>query len=144
MRPFVLTIRFKRRLSQHLKLRQSHDFDSIEDYQAFIDQVVSRLNKRCHTRFLEEQESLQALPGNLVADYQLLSVKVTRSSTIEVRRVVYTVPSRLIGERLQVRLYHDHLALYVGQQQAEILPHIQSLAKTEQEALNIVMSSAPW
>ena len=54
------------------------------------------------------------------------------------------VPSRLIGERLQVRLYHDHLALYVGQQQAEILPHIQSLAKTEQEALNIVMSSAPW
>ena len=94
---------FKRRLSQQLKLRQSHDFDSIEDYQAFIDQVVARLNKRCHTRFLEEQESLQALPGNLVADYQLLSVKVTRSSTIEVRRVVYTVPSRLIGERLQIR-----------------------------------------
>ena len=115
---------FKRRLSQHLKLRQSHDFDSIEDYQTFIDQVVSRLNKRCHSRFLEEQESLQALPGNLVADYQLLSVKVTRSSTIEVRRVVYTVPSRLIGERLQVRLYHDHLALYVGQQQAEILPRV--------------------
>ena len=62
--------------------------------------------------------------NNLVADYQLLSVKVTRSSTIEVRRVVYTVPSRLIGERLQVRLYHDHLALYVGQQQAEILPRV--------------------
>ncbi len=61
---------------------------------------------------------------NLVADYQLLSVKGTRSSTIEVRRVVYTVPSRLIGERLQVRLYHDHLALYVGQQQAEILPRV--------------------
>lgn len=114
----------KRRLSQHLKLRQSHDFDSIEDYQAFIDQVVYRLNKRCHSRFIEEQESLQALPGNLVADYQLLSVRVTRSSTIEVKRVVYTVPSRLVGERLQVRLYHDHLALYVGQQKAEVLPRV--------------------
>lgn len=114
----------KRRLSQHLKLRQSHDFESIEAYQAFIDQVVARLNKRSHSRFLEEQESLQALPGNMVADYQLLSVKVTRSSTIEVRRVVYTVPSRLIGERAQVRLYHDRLALYVGQQLAEVLPRV--------------------
>ena len=54
----------------------------------------------------------------------LLSVKVTRSSTIEVRRVVYTVPSRLIGERAQVRLYHDHLALYVGQQLAQTLPRV--------------------
>ena len=114
----------KRRLSQQLKLRQSCDFESIEAYQEFIDLVVARLNKRSHSRFLEEQESLQALPGNMVADYQLLSVKVTRSSTIEVRRVVYTVPSRLIGERAQVRLYHDHLALYVGQQLAETLPRV--------------------
>ena len=36
----------------------------------------------------------------------LLSVKVTRSSTIEVRRVVYTVPSRLIGERARSINYH--------------------------------------
>jgi len=38
--------------------------------------------------------------------------------------VLYTVPSRLMGERVQVRLYHDKLALYVGQQQALILPRI--------------------
>ena len=114
----------KRRLSQQLKLRGHHDFDSIEAYQDFIDQVVGKLNRRSHSRFIEEQQALQPLPGFQAADYQTLNIKVTRSSTIEVRRVLYTVPSRLIGERVQVRLYHDQLALYVGQQKALVLPRI--------------------
>ncbi len=114
----------KRRLSQQLKLRGSHDFESIEAYQAFIDQAVDRLNRRSHSRFLEEQAALQALPEHQAADYHVLTVKVTRSSTIEVRRVVYTVPSRLIGERIQIRLYHDRLALYVGQHKALELPRV--------------------
>jgi hypothetical protein len=82
------------------------------------------LNRRCQSRFLEEQAALQQLPEHQAADYQPLSVKVTRSSTIEVRRVVYSVPSRLIGERAQIRLYHDRLVLYVGQQKALELPRI--------------------
>lgn len=108
----------KRRLSQQLKLRGHHEFDSIESYQAFIDRVVEKLNRRSHTRFTEEQQALQPLPDYQAADYQTLNLKVTRSSTIEVRRVLYTVPSRLTGERVQVRLYHDKLVLHVGQRQA--------------------------
>jgi len=38
-----------------------------------------------------------------------LSVKVTCHSTITVRCILYTVPSRLIGQRLTIYLYHDHL-----------------------------------
>lgn len=114
----------KRRLSQQLKLRGHNDFDSIEAYQAFVDQTVDKLNRRCHARFLEEQAALQQLPEYQAADYQSLFVKVTRSSTIEVRRVVYSVPSRLIGERVQIRLYHDRLALYLGQQKALELPRV--------------------
>ena len=115
---------FKRRLAQHLLLRGHSDFDSIEAYQAFIDQIVGKLNQRSRSRFLEEQQTLQALPEYDAVDYTLLSIKVTRSATIEVRRVVYSVPSRLIGERLQVRLYHNKLVLYVGQQVALTLPRI--------------------
>ena len=114
----------KRRLSQQLKLRGHHDFDSVEAYQAFIDKVVDKLNRRSHTRFTEERQVLQRLPEFQAADYQTLSLKVTRSSTIEVRRVVYTVPSRLIGERAQVRLYHDKLVLHVGQHEALTLPRV--------------------
>ena len=114
----------KRRLSQQLKLRGSNNFESVEAYQAFIDQVVDKLNRRSHSRFIDEQQALQRLPEHQAADYQTLSLKVTRSSTIEVRRVVYSVPSRLIGERVQVRLYHDKLVIYVGQQVAITLTRV--------------------
>lgn len=114
----------KRRLSQQFKLRGHRDFASIDAYQTWVDQVVARLNKRCHSRFLEEQLVLQPLPNELSADYQIVHTKVTRSSTIEVRRVLYSVPSRLIGERIHIRLYHDKLMLYAGQCHAITLPRL--------------------
>ncbi len=114
----------KKRLAQQFLLRGHSDFDSIEDYQAFIDSVVDKLNQRTRSRFLEEQTALQSLPESVAAEYQTLNLKVTRSSTIEVRRVVYTVPSRLVGEAVQVRLHHDKLVLFVGQQPALTLPRV--------------------
>lgn len=114
----------KRRLSQHLKLRQSTDFSSVAAYQDFIDQVVERLNRRCRTRFEEEQPCLQSLPQQHFVDYKEVSVRVTRASTIEVRRVLYTVPSRLIGERLRIHLYHDRLVCHLGHQRIVALPRI--------------------
>lgn len=115
---------FKRRLSQHLKLRQSTDFPSVAAYQDFIDQVADRLNRRCRARFEEEQPRLQALPQQHFADYKELTVLVTGASTIEVRRVLYSVPSRLIGERLRIHLYHDRLVGHLGHQRIVTLPRV--------------------
>jgi hypothetical protein len=39
---------------------------------------------------------------------------VTRSGGFFLRRVFYTVPSRLIGHRLRVRLYDDRLECFLG------------------------------
>lgn len=114
----------KNRLSQQLKVRGNNAFKDINEYQAFVDLVVNQLNRRVRKRFLVEQESLQALPHSCMPDYQILTLKVTRSATIEVKRVVYTVPSRLIGENLQIRLYHDKLEGYVGQSKALHLPRV--------------------
>ena len=114
----------KKRLAQQLLLRGHNDFESIEQYQAFIDCAADKLNRRNRTRVLEEQATLQPLPEFTAAEYQTLHLKVTRSSTIEVRRVVYTVPSRLIGESVQIRLHHDKLVLFVGQQPALTLPRV--------------------
>lgn len=106
---------FKRRLDQALKLRGSADFVAIKDYQTFLSKVTERLNKRCQGRFKDEQLTLQALPGERFMDYSELSLKVTRSSTLEVKRVLYTVPSRMIGENVRVHVYHDRLAFFIGQ-----------------------------
>lgn len=114
----------KHRLSQQLKLRANNVFEDVIEYQGFVDHVVNQLNRRVRKRFLLEQEALQALPQGAMPDYQILTLKVTRSATIEVKRVVYTVPSRLIGENLQIRLYHDKLEGYVGQRLALTLPRV--------------------
>jgi hypothetical protein len=106
---------FKRRLDQALKLRGHADFSSIKDYQTFLDAVTGRLNKRCQGRFIDEQSALQALPYGRFIDYSEISLKVTRSSTLEVKRVLYSVPSRMIGETVRVHVYHDRLAFFIGQ-----------------------------
>lgn len=115
---------FKHRLDQALKLRGSCDFATIKDYQVLLEQISGRLNKRCQTRFREEQQSLQSLPAERFMDYSELSLKVTRSSTLEIKRVLYSVPSRLIGEQIRVHVYHDRLILFVGQALTTTLPRI--------------------
>ena len=115
---------FKRRLGQALKLRGTTEFATVAEYQALIDRVVGRLNRRVNTRFAEEQEVLQPLPANAVATYQWRMVAVTRSATIEVKRCLYTVPARLVGQRLGVRIYHDQLKLYVDHTLALSLPRV--------------------
>jgi len=107
----------KHRIDQAIKLRGSADFDSIADYQALIDRCIERLNRYSVTRFQEEQKTLLPLPANDFIDFTELTVKVTTSSTIRVKRGLYTVPSRLIGETLRIHLYHDRLIGFVGQTQ---------------------------
>ncbi len=41
-------------------------------------------------------------------------MKVSSSSTIKVKRVIYTVPSRLVGAPLFVQIYDDRLVLFYG------------------------------
>jgi len=122
---------FKHRLDQALRLRGSCDFATIKDYQAFLEQISGRLNKRCQVRFREEQQALQPLPGERFMDYSELSLKVTRSSTLEVKKVLYTVPSRLIGEHVRVHVYHDRLVFFVGQALTATLPRIYPKAGQE-------------
>ena len=108
---------FKRRLVQQLYLRGSFDFESVQCYQRFIEQVVATINAKCTTKFEEEKHHLQPLPKYRFADYEEVLVKVSCYSTIEVRCVLYSVPSRLIGRQLTVHLYHDRLVGFVGKQQ---------------------------
>jgi len=114
----------KHRLEQAIKLRGSADFDSVADYQALINRCTDRLNRYTLTRFEEEQKYLRPLPKYRFMDYSELSAKVTTSSTIAVKRGLYTVPSRLIGETLRIHLYHDKLIGFVGQTQVIELPRV--------------------
>lgn len=123
---------FKRRLCQALYRRGSFDFETVAQYQAFIEQVIAKLNARCQNKFEIEQPFLQALPRYRTPDYEILTASVSAFSTITVRRIVYTVPSRLIGQRLSVHLYHDRLVGFLGTTQVVELArlHVPPTQKT--------------
>ncbi len=93
----------KNRIDQALLLRGSRDFATREAYFAFVQQLVARGNANRRERFAAEQAKLAKLPDcRLDTDDLLVGIKVSRSSTIQVRANTYSVPSRLIGSKVDV------------------------------------------
>ena len=104
----------KRAIEDALLLRGSRDFDTLEAYRRFVDEVVGRRNARNRKRLDLERPALQALPARRTTDYEETIVTVTSTSGFILRKVFYSVPSRLIGHRLRVRLYDDRLECFLG------------------------------
>jgi len=104
----------KKAVKDGLLMRGSNDFDNLAAYRRFIDEIVSRKNARHAKRIEAERPALQLLPALRTGDYEETIVIVTSSGGFTLRKVFYTVPSRLIGHRLRVRLYDDRLDLFIG------------------------------
>jgi hypothetical protein len=126
----------KRRLRQNLALRGSCDFESIEAYQKFINTVVNRHNKRHISLIEEEKLCLQPLPLHRACDFEEIIARVTTSSTIIVRGVIYSVPSRLIGQRLRVHLYDGRLSCYMGSDHVLDLSRVLSKKGEQKKAID--------
>lgn len=119
----------KNRIEQALYLRGNFDFTSVTEYGAFIDEAVARLNAQHQQKIEAAKAQLQPLPKHRVADYEVLTVKVSCRSTIDVRCVLYSVPARLIGRQLELHLYHDRIVGYVQHQKAVELPRLRVIDK---------------
>jgi hypothetical protein len=115
---------FKRRLCQALYRRGSFDFASVAAYQAFIEQVIAKLNAKHTQKFAEERPYLQPLPRYRYPDYEVLSARVSCQSTLSVRCILYSVPSRLVGQRLTLHLYHDRILGFIGTTPVVELPRL--------------------
>ena len=104
----------KQAIEDALLLRGSRDFDTLDAYRRFIDEIVGRRNARNAKRLDLERAALQPLPARRTTDYEETIVTVTSTSGFTLRKVFYSVPSRLIGHRLRVRLYDDRLECFLG------------------------------
>ena len=104
----------KRAIDDALIMRGSRDFQDLAAYRCFIDEIVGRINTRNAKRIDAERASLQPLPARRTTDFEEVTLRVTSSGGFTLRKVFYTVPSRLIGHRLRVRLYDDRLELFLG------------------------------
>ena len=104
----------KRAVEDALLLRGVNDFDDLAAYRRFIDEIVGRRNARIAKRIDAERAVLRDLPGRRTSDFEEVIVTVTSSGGFTLRKVFYSVPSRLIGHQLRVRLYDDRLDLFIG------------------------------
>jgi hypothetical protein len=102
-------------IEQALLLRASRQFDTLQDYRQFIAEVSARANARVLKALSVERSRLQALPETRSSDYEEMDARVSKFALIAVKHVTYSVPSRLIGHRLKVRVFDAHIEAYLGE-----------------------------
>lgn len=106
----------KRRLEQALLVRGSRDFESVEAWQAFVDQVVRKANTNRGKRVSEDLAAMRELDVAKLPEYVEEDVCVSEWCTVRVKHCAYSVPSRLIGEWVRVRIFEDKLEVRFADQ----------------------------
>ncbi|MCP4624178.1 MAG: IS21 family transposase [bacterium] len=132
--------RFKRAIEQALMLRGHKDFPDIQSYQEFLNKMFDQLNSGRRERFQEELAVLKELPERRLEDYQDISVKVAAGSTIRVRNNTYSVNSRLLREKVRVRIYSEHLEVWYAQQKVDHFPRLRGRKKARIDYRHIIDS----
>lgn len=120
----------KNDIRQQLMLRGSNDFNSVTEYEEFIQKIIARRNGARSDRLLEEIKLLKSLPEKRYYAPEILELTVTKSSTIRIDQVIYSVPSRLIGYALRAYIYQGEIKLYYGTQLVCEMPKIDK-SKTD-------------
>lgn len=116
--------RFKQAVDQALRVRGSREFADRVSYARFLQNLVTQRNLTRQTRWAEEQAALRPLPGSLLALCREVRVAVNRFSTIQVLRNTYSVPSRLIGSTVLVRVRAEALEVYRGTTHLLTMPRL--------------------
>jgi hypothetical protein len=99
----------KRRLEQALLVRGSRDFESVDAWQAFVDETLRKANANRGRRVAEDLAAMRELDVAKLPEYVEEDVQVSEWSTVRVKHCAYSVPSRLIGEWVRVRIFEDRL-----------------------------------
>ncbi|MXW33530.1 MAG: IS21 family transposase [Rhodothermaceae bacterium] len=130
--------RLKRAMENALTLRGSRDFDSQGDYERFLTKIVRRLNACRQSELEQERDALGALPAQRLDSFERLPVRVSCGSTILVKTNRYSVPSTLIGQRVEVRLYVDRIEVWRAQTLQEQMPRLYGEGRHSIHYLHVI------
>jgi hypothetical protein len=121
--------RFKEAVDQALLLRGSREFASREGYGQFVLAVVAQRNAGRGAPLLEELSQLRPLPAARLEALERARVRVSRGSTIRVKGNVYSVPARLIGESVEVRLGAEAVTVWYAGAVVQTMERLRGQAK---------------
>jgi hypothetical protein len=106
----------KRRLKQHLLMRHSHDFESVEAYERWVQQVMEKANDMRREKIAQELAVMRPLAVERFPEYTEETVTVTSWSTIRIKNNAYSVPSRLISQNVRVKVFANKIEVWYGGQ----------------------------
>jgi hypothetical protein len=125
-------------VDQALLLRGSRDFADQAEYAKFLQNLFAQRNAGRRERVAEELAVMRELPEQRMESARRERVKVDSGSLIHVDRNAYSVNSRLIGERVEARVYLDHVEVWYGQQCVEDLPRLRGRSKHRVDYRHII------
>jgi hypothetical protein len=114
----------KRAVEQHLLLRGSRDFESIEEYESFLRDIMRRRNELRADRVAKELEVMRPLSVHALPEMREYRLRVSESGTIRVLGNVYSVPSGLKKRQVAVRVYEWHIDVYFGSRRVQRMPRL--------------------
>jgi hypothetical protein len=130
--------RFKRAVEQALLLRGSRDFAAMGEYAQFLKELFVQRNAGRRQRLAEELAVMRELPARRMESARREQVKVDSGSLIHVERNAYSVNSRLIGEKVEARVYLNHVEVWYGQKKVEDLPRLRGRSKHRVDYRHII------
>ena len=113
----------KRRLNQHLLLRGSREFPTVEAWEGWAQDIYRTTNAR-RPRLSEELAAMRPLRVEVFPEFDEVRTRVTAESTLVVKRNTYSVPPRLIGEQVRVRLYEMRMEVWHSGRRILDLPRL--------------------
>lgn len=132
--------RLKQAIDQALRARFSRDFASRAAYERFLQDLIYKRNQTRDACFNAEKERLRPLPAAPLVPCKEVRVTVSRFSTIHLDSNVYSVPSRLIGTTVTIRVRAETLEGYVGTSLVFTLPRLVGKHKHRIDYHHIIRS----
>src|SRR5881227_804288 len=130
--------RFKQAVDQALMLRGSRDFADRGDYQAFLKRLMAGRNANRRERFHEEMAVLSSLPARRLEMARRLKARVDSGSTIHVGGNTYSLPSRLIGEQVDVHVGAETIDVWHGAKKLDTLPRLRGRGQHRIEYRHVI------
>ena len=81
------------------------------------------------SKFEEEQVRLRPLPERRLETLERQQVRVSQGSTIQVKKNTYSVPARLIGERVEARIGAEEIEVWYAGSLVQTMERLRGQSK---------------
>ena len=132
--------RFSNAVDQELMLRGSRDFSSRDEYERFLRKIFKQRNSGRRKQIEIEKKTLKPLPEKKIDSFKEVEKSVSRNSTILIDHNIYSVASRLIGEKVKVRVFAEYLEVRYAQRIVEAIPRLRGEGKHKIQYRHIIDS----